>query len=67
MAHRVTASELYQVRQLEISQKLRSIQRKLEMHSAKANSNSRENWPMVGDLGRVMELLQEVDEFLGGE
>jgi len=61
--NRVTATELYEVKSIEIQKTITEIHRKLTQH-AYATNNKESNWPAVGDLGRVQELLNQVNEFL---
>lgn len=62
----LSVSEAYERRSVTARRLLQSIERKLRRH-AQRNRGQAATWPAVGDLGRVVELLQEVDEFLGDE
>lgn len=59
-------SEAYERCSVTARRLLQSIERKLRRH-AQRNRGQEASWPAVGDLGRVIELLQEADEFLGEE
>lgn len=58
-----TAEQEYAKKKRECDALLRSIGKKIGRHSLRQDKD-KGNWGFAGDLGHVVELLKEVDEFL---
>jgi len=55
----------YHQKRKEIERKLKAVDRAIEAHRAAAGDGL--NWGHVGDLAHVVELLEQVERFLGGQ
>jgi hypothetical protein len=58
------APETYKKHAKEVRELLRETQERLRAHEARQSRHPL-NWGWAGDLGRVKQLLQELNEFLG--
>jgi len=61
-----TAVQEYESRKRNIISKLAGINKLLKKHAKKQEQNPN-NWGFVGDLGKVEELLSEIQNLLGAE
>jgi len=59
------AHEAYRAARENLDQRLNAINRLVREHAEQQFKNRR-NWGFVGDVNHVVELLDEVIEFLGG-
>ena len=58
----VTAQEAYEQQYQELSNVMAHVFNKIIGHH---DSNREKTWAAVGDLGHIIEIMQELDEFLG--
>jgi len=57
-----TVKATYQKHQEEIKSKIKALELALKRHSKQFSENET-NWGYVGDLGRVKEVISELDNF----
>jgi len=58
-----TVKEIYKAKRAEINQRLKKIDIALSKHAGKFKQNET-NWGYIGDLGRVNEVLSELENFV---